>query len=197
MGNSASMLTFEEYMTLKRLKKRIWAEKNENSGVISIVAEFPDPNIAASVAEKAMSGLKEYVTNYRLGKSLRILEFMSSQTEKAKLEFEKAQNNLANFRDANKNIVSAKIQSEEERLQSQYNLAFNLFNGLSQQLEQSRLNVQQETPIFKVLDPVYIPYEKSRPKRSMILIFSIFLGIIFGSGYFLLKDWFSSSPEKA
>ncbi len=187
-------LTFEEYGVIKKMKKRLWAEINENNGIISIVAKFPDPLIAAKVADESTKSLTEYVTDYRLGKARNTLEFTQRQTEEARNEFEKAQNNLAFFRDANKNIISSKLKSEEDRLQAQYNLAFNLYNGLSQQLEQSKINVQQETPIFKVLNPVQIPYERSSPKRSLILVLSIFLGIFIGSTLVLIKAW-AASPS--
>ncbi|MFW5720911.1 MAG: GNVR domain-containing protein, partial [Bacteroidota bacterium] len=136
--------------------------------------------VAAQIAQYAVEYLTDYITDYRIQKAQKDLEFVKERYEEKKIEFERAQLNLARFRDANRNIVSAAAQTEEQRLQDQYNLAFNVYNGLAQQLEQARIKVQEETPVIKVLEPVSVAVERSKPKRGLVLIISIFLGGFLG-----------------
>ncbi|MDZ7717087.1 MAG: hypothetical protein U5J95_12840 [Balneolaceae bacterium] len=77
--------------------------------------------------------------------------------EEARKRFEQAQQQLAEFRDSNINLATAKAQSREQELQSQYDLTFNLYNSLSQRLEQAKLDLQEETPVLTVLQPVSVP----------------------------------------
>ena len=180
-------ITKKQSDAIKILKEKIVADVDDKSGVITISAEFPDPVLAAQLTEKTVHYLTSYITEYRLEKVTQNLDFVKEQHTKSKKEFINAQESLANFRDRNKNIVSARIQSEEDRLLAQYNLTFNIYNSLSQQLEQAKIKVQEETPVFKVLNPVQVPVEKSKPKKSVIFILSLMGGVGIGGGIVLGK----------
>ena len=59
-------------------------------------------------------------------------------------------------------------------------MAFEVYKGLATQLEQAKIKVKEETPVFSVLEPVMVPIDKSKPKRKIILGVFIFIGILFG-----------------
>ena len=52
----------------------------------------------------------------------------------------------------------------------------------------AKLKVNKDTPVFTTIKPVSVPYEKSAPSRSIIVIVFLFLGLILSSGYILIKD---------
>jgi len=79
-------------------------------------------------------------------------------------------------------MTSAYNNTEKDRLNANYQRAFNVYNGLAQQLEQAKIKVQEKTPVFKVIDPAKAPLQKSKPKRSLILVAMIFLGGFIGLG---------------
>ena len=56
------------------------------------------------------------------------------------------------------------------------NLNYQLYNTCAQQLQAARAKVQQETPVFTIIDPPQMPNKKSKPKRFTILAACIFLG---------------------
>ena len=184
-------MTRAQFNATHTLRSGISAGIDQRTGVISISAEFPDRRVAAQIAQYAVDYLTEYITEYRIQKAQKDLEFVKERHNERKQEFHQAQINLARFRDANRNIVSAAVQTEEQRLQDQYNLAFNVYNGLAQQLEQARIKVQEETPVIKVLEPVKVPLQRSAPNRMLIMTIYIFLGgllgvvIVFGKLVFL------------
>ena len=80
-------------------------------------------------------------------------------------------------------IVLVKTYVEEQRLQHQFTLAFNLYNELAQQLENARIRIQQETPVIKLLEPVMVPIERSQPKRVRLMVIYTFIGGVLGVGY--------------
>jgi len=182
--------------TIEELNNCVQSSVNVKSGIISISAEFTDPEVAAQVAQYALEYLTEFITQYRIEKEKKNLDFINSQCEIAKTEFEKAQNKLADFIDQNKFIVSAQIEGQKEMLQSEYDLTFNVYNSLSQQKEQAKIKVQQETPVFKVLNPIQVPIEKSRPKRSIIMMIILISGVITGIAAIYLKKIYISIAEK-
>jgi LPS O-antigen subunit length determinant protein (WzzB/FepE family) len=58
---------------------------------------------------------------------------------------------------------------------------------LASQVEQAKLQVNKDTPVFTTIKPVTIPYEKSAPKRALIVITFLFLGFVLSTGYVLVK----------
>jgi uncharacterized protein involved in exopolysaccharide biosynthesis len=180
-------LTKDQSDILKDLKDCLGADLDQKSGIISISVEVSDPYLSAQIANKTIEYLTNYVTEYRVGKAKKDMEFIKSRCEESKEKYIVAQRNLSQFSDANKNVILASVQSEMESLKAEFNLSFNLYNGLAQQLEQAKIQVQRVTPVFKVLEPVKIPIEKSKPKRLLIIIGMLFLGGIFALTIIFVK----------
>jgi LPS O-antigen subunit length determinant protein (WzzB/FepE family) len=177
----------EQHENYKTLRQRLNASIDQRSGIITISAEFPDPLVSAQITDYAVKYLANYIVEYRIEKAHRDLQFVKDRYDEKKEEFLKSQFTLAHFRDANMNMVTASARSEEQRLQDHYNLTFNVYNSLAQQLEQARIKVQETTPVIKILEPVQVPFERIKPKRSLIILISVFLGSFAGIIAFLGK----------
>jgi len=173
-------LTKKQKDVMKNLGNRLSASVDDQSGIITISSEMPEAEMSAILAQKMISLLKDYVTDYRTQKATQDYDFIKGQYEQAKARFQKAQDTLATFQDQNLNLATAQAQTKLKSLQDQYNLAYNVYTGLAQQMEQARIQVQQNTPVFKVLEPATVPIKKSSPKRITILVMSFFAGIILG-----------------
>lgn len=178
-------LTKAQAGSISKLKNRINIELDENTGIIAISVELPDPHAAAELAEKLEKDLAAYIVEYRTQKALTDLQFIEQQYVNAKQKFETAQNRLAKFRDENVNVVTAKARTKEERLQAEYNLAFNVYNGLAQQLEQAKIEVQEKTPVFKIVDGAKVPLNSSKPRILLILMITLFMAVIFSIGWII------------
>lgn len=170
-------LTKEEVDLISLLRQKITATLDEESGIVSVSVTLPDNIAAAAVTEYTITELTEYLTEYRTEKVLRDLTFVEEQLTMAEARFEEAQLTLAEFRDSNQGILSAKAQTEEQRLTSEYQIAFNLYNGLTQQYEEAKLKVQEETPVFKTLEAVQVPLEDETSGSMILLIFIMLSGI--------------------
>jgi uncharacterized protein involved in exopolysaccharide biosynthesis len=178
-----TQISKEQSDAIKGLQDKISASIDQKNGVISISTEFGDPYITAQIANFSVNYLSNYITEYRVEKAKTDLQFIEERYLEKEKEYLYAQKELAQFRDANRNVQSAAARTEEERLNNKYTLAFNVYNGLAQQLEQAKIKVQEETPVIKILEPVKVPVERSKPKRSLILVVFAFLGGFIGVGY--------------
>jgi uncharacterized protein involved in exopolysaccharide biosynthesis len=63
-----------------------------------------------------------------------------------------------------------------------------VFQELAGQLEQAKLQVSKDTPIFTVIEPVNIPLERSKPKRTLMVLIWTFLGAVLSTGWVLVRD---------
>ncbi len=188
-----------EYLTFSKAQKdiaglirsRISIRVEELTGITTISTEMPDPLAAADLCVKVKQYLEEFSSNYATEKGRKTLEFVQSQYDNAKQEFYNAQNNLASFRDRNRNVQSAMIRTTEERLQNEYQIAYEVYLGLAQQLEQAKLKVQEDTPVFSILIPSMVPLEKAKPRRALIVITFLVFGLLISTGYYSLRKIFN------
>ena len=191
-------LSKEEFEVINTLRGKISASLDEESGIVSVTVTLPDNVAAAAVTEYTIRELTEYLTEYRTEKVLRDLTFVEGQLATAEVRFEAAQLALAEFRDSNQGNLSARAQTDEQRLNSEYQIAFNLYNSLTQQYEEAKLKVQETTPVFKTLEPVQVPVN-DETSGAMILIVFIMLSGIGSIGWIFivpLIEQFSTSLEE-
>lgn len=169
----------------------ISVEQQPQTGFILISAELPDAVASAQLVKAVKKQLTEYVTEYRTEKVMADLKYIRVQYNTAKERFQQAQDSLASFRDRNMNLATARAQTQEQRLQAEYDLRFQVYNSLAQRLEQSKLKVQEETPVFSTLEPVKIPGAPSSPNATRILLGSIFLGLFLGVTFIYMRRFYN------
>ena len=191
-------LTGQQRGVMSKLKGRISTTIEENN-TVKIAAKMPDPLVAAEATEMATDYLTNYILEYRTEKAQQDLQFIQAQHDDKKARYNAIQRRLARFRDRNMNIISETALIEQEQLEAENQLALGLYESLAQQLEQAKIKVQEETPVFKVLEPIQVPLSPSSPNRELILILSLFVGVFLGLGivfililYSNLKQTFSS-----
>jgi uncharacterized protein involved in exopolysaccharide biosynthesis len=172
---------------LLNLKKRITAELDKKSGVITISVKLPDPVAAANVSYFAQQYLTEYVTKYRTEKSVKEVDFLAKRQEEAKSRYNQALHTLSNYRDQNRNLFMNVAKDQEKKLQYEVDLSYNLYSSLNNQLADAQIKTHRETPVIKILEPAQVPVQKSDPKRSLITIGFMFLGIIVAALSVLFK----------
>lgn len=178
--DSVLLLPMKQMETIYILRDRVNVVSDNQTGLLTFSVEMPDARAAAELGQAGLEQLKEYVREYRTQKATEDLKFVREQVSEAKKRFEEAQQALAEFRDANVNLATAKARTREQELQSKYDLTFNMYNSLNKQLEQEKLNVQEDTPVFSVLQPIQVPLEKESPQRLLILIIFGILGVFIG-----------------
>jgi uncharacterized protein involved in exopolysaccharide biosynthesis len=186
----------EEWRTLRILRERISVSVGRDTGVVTVTVKMQNGDIAADVADEVVVRLSSYITDYRTEKARRDVEFIELRYEEARERFEEAQRDLARFNDENRGQLTALARTEEQRLQSQYNLTFNLYNTMAERLEEARIKLQEETPVVNVLEPAAVPDRRSEPKRGLLLVIFTLLGGIFGTGLIFGINLWNTVKEK-
>lgn len=174
--------TKKEWGVIEKLQDLISVEIGKETGIVSVTVTMPEDYLAADVADQVTGQLVDYIKEYRTEKAKEDLSFIQERLNEALQRFEKAQEALATFRDQSHGQLTEMARTHEQRLQSEYDLAYNVYSSMAQRLEEAKIKLQEETPVVKVLEPAYVPKDKSAPKRKLILVVSVFLGMFMGIG---------------
>lgn len=175
-------LSEEEWEVYEHLIEKISVSIDKETGIVSLTVKMPEDYLVADVADRVTEMLVEYVKDYKTEKTRNDLEFIEAQMNDSEKRFEKAQESLAKFRDQSHGRMTEMARTTEQRLQSDYDLAFKIYSAMAQKFDETRIKLQEQTPVVKVLEPAVVPKEKSAPRRSIIMIVTLFLGGFVGIG---------------
>ena len=168
-------LTKEETDTAKELSERINVSVDKKTGVTTLSVTMQDARISACLTDTVVRRLQDYITEYRTTKARQDFQFQEKLFERKKKEYEKAQENYAKFADANKNIILLSYRAEQERLENEMRLAYQVYTSVAQQLQMAEAKVQEITPVYTIIEPSTIPIKPSKPRKALMLIGIVFL----------------------
>ena len=160
---------------------------NQKDGFVTISANMPKSEYAANTCINAREILQETVISSRIKSAKQKLEYSEKQLTSKRIEFEEVQNKLAYFNDSNLNIVTSSIINEREKLEAEFQIINAVMVELSKQVEQRKLQVSEDTPVFSIVKEASMPVSRSWPKRKQIVLIFGFLGFILSIVYVLLK----------
>ncbi|GAB3931382.1 lipopolysaccharide biosynthesis protein [Larkinella terrae] len=169
------------------LTSRITTTYERRTGIVTIEAIMADPVVAATVARLSLEYLTNYITSYRTQKVRNQERFLIQQVEQARRRYQAAEYELESYRDRNRSLYSGLARISEQRLQAEFLLAQNVYNDLSRQLEQAKIRVQEETPVFKMLEPPRVPLRANGPRRTLIIFAALAAGVVAGLGWTLMR----------
>ena len=177
----------EDFEYFKAIDGILTLSINDKDGFIEMIAVSENPKLAAQVAKNGEVILQNQIIAIKTKSSLEMLGYLQGEYEAKKVLLNKAQERLSKFKDRNLNIATNSFSIQQTRLESELRTAGVVFDNVATQLEQVKLQVTKDTPVFSILKPVVFPNEKSEPKRSLIVLVWLFLGAVCSIGFVLAK----------
>ena len=181
---------------VKDIRESISVAVDKKTGKTEISAEMQDPLVVATVVEAVMENLKAYMSNYRTSKVRQDVENLTVIYEQRKAEYYEAQQEYAQYVDANRNVALRSAEAESERLQQEMNLAYQVYSQVATQLEAARIKEQEAKPVFAVLEPVCVPNKKAAPSKAKLFVIFAFLAGCCAAGWALFgEEYFNKIKE--
>lgn len=176
---------------LEGLRKQISAEVDKKTSITTLTVTLQDPKVTATIADSVVSKLQQYITTYRTSKAKEDCQYLEKLYKERQQEYYDAQQRYARYVDANSNVVFQSTLAERERLQNDMNLAYQVYSQVAQQLQVARAKVQEEKPVFAVVEPAVVPLYPSGTSRKVIVVGFVFLAVALTGAWMLLgkKYW--------
>ena len=197
-------LTAEQARTVAGLKGMIAANVDKKTGVTTVTVTMQDPLVAAIITDTVVVKLKEHITKYRVSKAEDDCKYWEQLNEQRKNEYYAKQKVYAEYVDANQNVILQSVRIEQERLQNDMNLAYQVYSNVATQLQMAKAKVQEAKPVFAVVEPASVPLLPSGTSRKMILVGTVFLFVAAAAAWVLfgvdlwkkVKEGLSESKEE-
>ena len=190
-------LTKKQTEIVKSLNQRITVAVDKKTSVITLSVTMQDPLISATMTDTVMQKLQNYITEYRTNKARHDLDFTQKLYDEAQKKYYVAQQAYADYVDMNQNISLRSVQTRQERLQNEMNLAYNLYNQTAQQLQLAKAKVQENTPVYTIVQAATVPLKASKPSKLMLLVGFVFLAGVMSVGWVLFGKGLWSSFKQS
>jgi len=161
---------------------------NQKDGFVTILANMPESEYAANTCINAREILQETIINNKIKSAKQKLEYSEKQLASKRIEFEEIQNKLAYFNDSNLNLVTSSVINEREKLEAEFQIINAVMIELSKQVEQRKLQVSEDTPVFSILKEASMPVKRSSPKRTQMVFIFGFIGLVLSVLYILVRE---------
>lgn len=182
--------TWKEEAAMRILAEQVTAYNSPDTGLMKISVETGSPTLSVQVVNSFVEHLSSHVHTVRTRKARQNVNFIRSRFEEAQEELSAAEEKLANFLDRNQSISTAKLRTARERLERQVQFKTDLYSELQAQLTQAEIDLKRSEPVITVVEEPVPPLEPTSPQRVVIVILSLFGGLVAGSGLVLLRAFF-------
>lgn len=190
------VLTKDESDLFEQLEEQFFIDIDDKNGYITMAATMPEQIAATQVIQRISDLMQKYITHFKIEKAQENLVFVNTQFQIAKEEYDKAAKEWAEYSDANRSFTTKSAQIKMQQLQDQYTVAHTAYQNLKTQVLAAEIKVSEDTPIFSVIQPPYVPYEKSSMSKIKILFIWCVLGGLAAIGWVIGKDYYNNNLKE-
>ena len=182
-------LTEADQVGLGVLQSRLAVETDLENGLMSVAASAEDPYFAAALVDRAVFHLTERVREIQTQKADQNLTFVETRLAEADAEMRRANARLAAFEDQNRNIQTARLRVDRDRLQQDLSFTRQVYTELRTELTRAELERQRSEPVITFVDRPVVPAFPSGPRRAVLLVGFALLGLALGAAWALASAY--------
>lgn len=178
-------LTKEENQKISALRNTITALIDKKTAITNVSVTLQDPKIAAILADSVVHKLQECIIGYRTSKAKEDCVYLERLFQERQQEYYVTQKRYADYVDTHDNLVLQSVRAEQERLQNDMGLAYQVYSQVANQLQVARAKVQEEKPVFAVVEPAVVPLRPSGAGMKIYMLLFMFLAVLVTTGWIL------------
>ena len=177
---------------IEKLERLIYVSE-EQSGLIVVSVLMEDPRLAADITNYIALYVKDFISKEQEKEAIKKKDFIYSQMISAKTDLSESESKLTDFLKRNPLALgNPDLQLEQGRLVREIEENQAVYITLRQQYEIAKIEAEEDKLFINILDRGDVAVRKSTPKRTLILLSSITLGMMSTILFILNRDKFLS-----
>ena len=148
-----------------------------------------DPTLASNIANYIANYVKDFISYEQHREAQRNRKFVEDQKSDAKIQFELSEELLTSFR--KKHPIprdTPELQMQRSRLESGIEENRAVYITIRQQYEIAKIEEAKEKLLINILDIAEPAIKKDKPKRTLIVLLSLFGGFMISIPIALFRD---------
>ncbi len=174
--------TFQDYLKItnrdlarNKLRQQLDISTTKNTGVITLEIETKYPDLSRAVLTKFLGELDRFNIYKRSSTAKNNVSYLKRELAHQEQELNKAEDGLESFQLVNRNwaaTTNPELLKAMSRHKRNVQAKLNTYIFLRDQYEISKLDVQKDIPIVRILDQPSLATIKSSPRRLSTVLLS-------------------------
>lgn len=160
--------------------------------IITISANTTEARLSADLVAAVLDELVVYNQRARNAKAIQNREFIEKQLQDTKALLDEAEADLALFTSRNRVIVTADLETQQQRLTRNRTMQEEIYITLKKQLELAKIQEQENRVSIEIIQRPAPPLRKSGPKNLQNVLVAGFAGIVVFCSLALVLDSFKN-----
>lgn len=151
-----------------KLRGRMAANVVQKTGLVELGMKTTDPTVSAALLESILGELERFNQGSRRSQAAAERRFTERRFDEVRGELNTAEQRLVSFLERNRDFENSPLlRFENDRLQRDVQLKQQVFQTLSQAVEQARIDEVRDTPVLTIIEPPSPP--PVRDSRRLVL----------------------------
>lgn len=181
-------LTKQQANMVRLVGSKVSCSVNKRTLLTTIQVTDNDPEVCATIADSAMMLLQRFITDYRTSKARVDLEYSRKMVAETKASYEQFSKRYASHVDRNLNAFVEGVRQQQLNMETELQVQRSIYQQVAARAKQAEMKVQEDTPVFAVVQPSTVPVRKAGPHRSLICLLMTFVGFVAITLYILYKE---------
>ena len=189
-----------EYRALDQVYTRITGEtavfqKDRKSSFLTLRTGLHSDKLAKTWVEVLLATVQEDYTEKQTKKTREMYDLMVRRADSLQRMLSSNENRLAQYIDQNQQVVVAAGQAQQNKMTRNNTFLQSLYYQAMQSVENIRLSLIKEAPLFTIIEPVSMPLYKEA-KKPYAMKAGIILGLIVGLTIIFLRQAYVSIMQQ-
>ena len=197
-GNSTEENSRSDLKALKSIRKVLIGSKkevgilsgkiNDETGIITLKLTSRDEELSVKLLEAFFEKLSTYYINKTVEKQKVTFEITKQKSDSLRIQINSIQDKLLKIKDSRKGIMLSQFNSEELRLERDYQIGLVAYGEALKNHEIADFALKVKTPFIQVVDNPIYPLDPSFSTTKIIKQFIVggVVGVLFLSLFFIL-----------
>ena len=192
-------LTSKQAAVVRALAHSVNASVDNKTGITIISVVTDDRLMSKQLTDTVCNRLQAYIAAYRTKKATADYEYYVMLADEAHDKLVKAQAAYARSVDYDRSVILQGATAQKDRLREEVNLASQIYSQMAQQRELARAKIQEEKPVYAVVQPAVLPQSPINSRTRRVLVWAFVGGFLavawYGFGAVLWKKMRSDVKE--
>ena len=163
-------LSKQQWNVLELMQQNIECTVDKKTDAITISVTAQDKLVCAIMADSVCAALQNFITEYRTVKNRTDLKYYEDVMNSAYGEYQEASKKYIRFVDSHSGINLEQYRIEAQNLETEMQLKQAAYTSFQKQYLATQARLQENTPVFTVLQSASVPKKPAGPKRMLFVL---------------------------
>lgn len=176
-----------QWYALDLMRKNISCKVDKKTDVITFRVKAQDKLVCALMADSVCGALQMAVTEYRTKKARVDIDYYAEVMEESLRDYQEASETYIRYADSHSGMNLQQYKIEAKNLETEMEIKQAAYTSFQKQHLASQARLQENTPVFTVMQSASIPLKPAGPKR-MLFVLAMLILASFITGFVVCKD---------